>query len=226
MKGYEVTERGKIFIAVVIVIIMITLAVIIALRAWSSSPPPSDNQSHNIEPGPDYTDTPPVIADTPLPDGSGSYPYDSEDPPGEQGSFDPSPEVPEEPDEPSEEEPDETPEEPPEPPQYGPISLNRSGGTMSFLYAPAEQDALDSDTVSMIEDFITSPRNTANARIVVEIPQLSENDRASLVSAVTEAFAKHGVAQRDLTFIANQSSPADGSYEVKISFVLPTSTGK
>ena len=235
MKGYEITERGKIAIAVVIAILMIVLAIILALRFLNGSAPPFYNQNQPLEPEQVYT--PPEISSTPSPEDIDVNPDETQEN-GEQGSFDPPQEPVEDPDEDATQEPSEEAEEPEDETDAedasesgsenglqtnGEPSLNRSAGTMSFRFSPSSQDSLDDATVAMIGDFLDSPRNTTNTRIVVSMPQLPEVETSKIIAAVTEAFAQKGVAQRDLAFTTYSLSSGNSSYEIRLSFSQATS---
>ena len=200
MKGYGLTERGKIMIAIVLVTLIFVLpAIVLAVKAWNSSMPPPEKPSQTVTP----QESPPEISDGPLPNGSGFNPHDPpENGNKEQGSFDP-------------------PVDPVyEPPKYGPISINSTAGTMLFRFSPEIQDAVDEETLAMIGTFLKSPKNTSNARIAVEMPQLSEDETSKLITAVTEAFVSHGVALEKLAFATYQSDSSNGSHEVKLLFFV------
>ena len=252
MKAYELTERGKIIICVVLVLLIFIIpATVFAVRAWSSPPPPPAEPPASSIPEPDDS----VISDGPLPDGSGFDPLEPSEPDeGEQGSFDPVQEPPDDPsqetgegsgqeleDDPAQEPDDDQPEEPDDPgdppqepgqeqpgqpPEVGPVDINRSEGTMSFTFAPGLQDALDTDSAAMLSTFLSSPKNTKDAEITVEIPQLSSDDRSTLISAIVDAFASHGVSRDTLTFKTYQASSDDGSYEVRMGFYQPVKSPK
>jgi len=247
------TERGKIIICVVLVLLIFIIpATVFAVRAWSSpAPPPAEPPSSSV-PEPDDS----VISDGPLPDGSGFDPHEPSEPDeGEQGSFDPVQEPPDDPsqepaegsgqepgeepgEDPAHEPDDDQPEDPDDPPQepgqeqpeqspeVGPVDINRSEGTMSFTFAPGLQDALDADSAAMLSSFLSSPKNTKDAEIIVEIPQLSIYDRTALISAVTNAFASHGVTKDTLTFKTYQASPNDDPVKVMMAFYQPVKSPK
>jgi len=194
------TDRGKILLAILLVALIFVLpAVILAINAWSGGASPPDNPSHSVDP----QESPPGISNGSLPEGSDFTP---QDPPesgnGEQGSFDPpiDPVV--------------------DPPKYGPINLNLSAGTMLFLFSPELQDAIDEDTVTMIGDFLKSPRNTSNARIAVEMPQIPDDDMTNLISAITSAFSEHDIPLEKLAFAAFQTTSVEESFEVKLLFFV------
>jgi len=106
-------------------------------------------------------------------------------------------------------------------PEHEPAILNLSRGTMVFRFSPDLQDSVDADTVSMLGEFLDSPKNTSNAIVLVEIPQLSENEQAIMITAVTDAFSQHGVAQHSLSFAIYQSTFDGDFYEVRLSFIQP-----
>jgi hypothetical protein len=215
VQRYQITDRGWIVIVVIIVILIFIIpSTIFAVRAWTGSPPP-DNTQQSAEPLPNPPDDPSNgISNGPLPNGSGLDP-NGQPPPsppngnGESGA--PTPPV-------------EPPVEPPiEPPEYGLIDLNLSEGIMHFAYSLDNRDSLDAATTSMLGLFLTSPKNTNNARILVEIPHLSNDETTALVEAVTNAFATHGIAQQDIVYAKNQADVSDNIVEVKLLFyVAPT----
>lgn len=206
MGNYELTERGKIIIAVILVLLLLVLpSTILVVMSWDTSPPPADDPSHSIVPEPDPPDDSPVISDRPLPDGSG---FNPDDPPEIDDN---------------EDDPADTPEEQPyDLPEFGPISINRTDGTMLFLFAPELQDALDPETAALLGELIASPKKTDDAQIVIEIPLLSDEDTTKLISAIADAFAEHGITQRELAYIVYQSETEDRSHEVRLSIVDDT----
>ena len=203
MRKYDLTERGKIIIAVILVtLIFVIPAIILAAKAWNSSPPPEDPPKTEVP-----ADPPPVISNTPLPEGSGVDPnYPQQPGNGEQGSFDPPVEPPDEPD------------------PFGPVDIDVSAGTMSFLYSPDLQNTLDADTISMLGEFITSPQNTADSQINVELPQLSGEEASELITAITDAFTQHNVAQDDIKYVVSSSVPEDNIFEIFLSFTQITNS--
>jgi len=221
MYSYELTERGKIIIAIIIVVLVFVLpSVILAINAWSNAAPPIEDPPRSEAPGPDDT---PAISNGPLPDGSG---FDPAPPPenndDEQDPYDP----PEDPVDPSSEEPVEPiePEEQPEEvPEIGFVDLDRARGTMKFTFSPDHQIALDEDTISALAEFVTSPRNTARAHISIETPSLSNDDSAIFRAAIADAFSEHGVRSDKLVFNANSSTTYERAFDVIISFQQPTS---
>ena len=209
MRGYELTDRGKVVIAVILVILIFVIpATILAVRAWASSTPPPEDPRQTAEPIPLPADAPPEISNGPLPNGSGFNPLD----PSNQ---DPSQDINDETDLPD------PPQDPPlSEPEHRPAELNLAEGTMLFIFAPDEQDTLDDQVASMLGEFLTSPHNTLKAKIAVEMPNISEEDTSALISALSDAFAQHGVTQEKLVYAKNQTEPVERFFEVKLSYYL------
>ena len=200
------------------VIALLTIpAAVISFRLWNGDqPPPSDDPGQIVQPTPSESppdEQRPVATENPPPDDNVEEPADPpEDGSGEDGSFVP-------PDDPDDtDEPDDT-DDTEDLPEIGPIGINLTTGTMQFMFAPELQDALDTDTVSMMGEFITSPRNTSNSKILVEIPTLPANQITTLTTAITTAFSEYGISQRDLTFEAYQADSDDRSFEIIMTFV-------
>ena len=231
MKGYEVTERGKFIIVVLVIALLIIPATVIAFRVWSSSQPlPSDDPGQHIaQPTPDGSgqdDPEPGEIENPPPDGSEPDPADPPDEGNsEQGSFDPPVEPPDDTDDPENPVAPGDDELPDEPPKIGPVGINRNAGTMQFMFAPEHQDALDPDTLSMLGEFVDSPGNTKDSFILVKIPSLPAEKNSILTSAIIDAFSQQGIARRTLSFETYQSNSDDDSFEIRLSFT-PTSSPK
>jgi len=208
--SYELTERGKIVIAIILVLIFLVLpSTILAVRAWSGPPPPPDDSPGTAEPLPDPPDDESPDISEPLPNGSGFNPHDPPDEEsheegngnGASDDYDP----------------------PCELPEFGPVSLNITEGTMIFAFSPDLQDSLDDDTFLMLEKFLKSPRNLPDAQILVEMPSLSNDDTTILISAINDAFLDHGISLQDLVYLKTQEEPDERFFEVKLSFYIPPS---
>ena len=229
MRSYEVTERGKIVIAVILVLLIFVIPAIIFVAIAGASPPPPPEapeapNASSVEPLPiPPEDTSPEVPDRPLPNGSGLTPHDpsNQEPPkngddnGDDNGI-------------GNNEPDATdppPETPAPQPEIEPARLNLNEGTMLFVFSPDSQDAMDDATVSMFGEFITSPRNTAGAMISIETPNLSDDDNVALKSAIADAFSRLGITRGRLVYIQSEAEPGEHSFEVKMSFYL-TSSGK
>ena len=229
MTGYEFTERGKVIIVVLVISLLIIPAAVIAFRVWSDSQTPDDPGDHISQPtpgNPGSDEQEPDVTESPPPEDNGQDPVE---PPGEgngeQGSFDPPVDPPDDTDD--LDDPDDTGEEvppvEPDTPEIGPIGINLNAGTMEFMFAPELQDALDDDTFVMFGDFITSPRNTRNSIILVEMPSLSTTENAAITSAITSAFSQYGIPRRDLSFETYQSDTAGNSFAIMLTFIETSS---
>ena len=238
MKSYELTERGKIIIAVVLVILLLVLpSTILAIKAWAGTAPPPDDPPVTASPLPATADDDLPENPEPLPDGSGSDPLEHEDDPTDVPADNPADDEADDPtdepaDDPAVEPTDQVPppsdngedgssDTPGEPQEFGPVSLDISKGTMVFIFSPALQDTLDPETTAMLGEFITSPKNKADTQIMVEMPSLSQKDTTTVISAVTNAFARYDVTRKDLVFITLQTVAQEGPFEVILSFYDP-----
>jgi len=235
MYNYELTERGKIVIAVVLVLLLLLVpSAILLYTAISNQPPPStenqgaeasqnpENQdpgesetpgNQNSEASEDPTDSivespPPVVAQSPPPQSDGLHPVDSE--PADNGNS-------------GEGQQPQQPQQPPKPPESGLAGGNPSEGQFSFLFSTDRQNMLDNETLSMLREFVNSPKNTSNSAIAVEIPQLSGEDAEKFVLAATDAFAALSIPEQRLEYISYPSEIAEGAFEVRMSFIAQKS---
>jgi len=230
VKSYELTERGKIIIAVILVILLLVLpSTILAIKAWAATAPPPDDPPVTAVPLPATPDDDLPEIPEPLPDGSGSDPLEHEDGPTDAPADD-------EADDPAGEPVNQDPPQsddgeagsygpPDEQQEFGPVSLDISKGTMVFIFSPALHDTLDSETTAMLGEFITSPKNKSDTQILVEMPALSEEETTTVVSAVTKAFALYDVARKDLVFKTLQTKANEEPFEVMLSFYDPPRDG-
>lgn len=206
--GYELTDRGKIIIAVVIALVFFLLpAAIFMFSALADKPP------DNLDPEASWT--PPSIVETPP-----SQTIQS--PPPSGGDFSP-PEVTIIPPETTTDNPGEdVPEDgnnQVDPPGPGPVGGNPSEGTLSFMFSPNLQETLDEKTASLLGEFLSFSGNTEDSVIAVELPLLSAEAKDNVINAVINAFAERGVPQRRLTFIVNQSGEAGDMFLVSLSYI-------
>ena len=100
----------------------------------------------------------------------------------------------------------------------GPIALDVDNGLLTFLFMPGVQTSLDENTISMIGELLTSPLNTSEAKIAVEIPQLPDNDAAVLTAAIINAFDIYLVPISKITFFVYILSSDIDVCEINISF--------
>jgi len=208
IEGYELTERGKIIIAVALVFLLLVIpSAIIAFRTMSQPSEPSGDQGLSTP-----EQLPPIVSEEPPPDESGAYPPQS-----------PDPQDPHQPPEQPEDIPPESqtrPEPPTEqlPPEYGPTGGDPSQGTLSFLFSPDLQDDLDDETMSMLSEFLQSPRNTPDSQILVELPQLERETMEKIVIAVNSALASYGVSVQRVAVVIDPNELPQGAFEVHLSF--------
>ena len=225
LKDYELTERGKIGMAIIIAVFLFVIpAVTFMYIAWNGGPSNTDSPQISVA-APDNNDGQ-----------QAEQPDDNEDSHLDNNQY---------PDDPTEGDNDTNDQESLYPPQNddeyfddtnndvtedqrnssstnGAVSINVNEGTMRFWFSPSSQDYIDANITSLIGDFLESPQNTSSSEIVVEIPNLSDSERQSLISIVTDAFAEHGVAQRDLSFAPYLLNSNVGVFEIRLHFSEPT----
>lgn len=233
MRGYELTDRGKIIIAVLLVILVLVIpSVIISINAWVRDSPQDES--------PDTTEaTPQPIEDPsdgiaepqlPPPDGGLSVvgEQDNEEPVNGYEADDAIEEGNGASADTSDSSSDDTQHDLQE---RGVVGLNVAEGTMAFIFFPGAQTELDEETASLLGEFLASPRNTVNSRIMVELPQLSEEDRLSVINAVISELTGHGVSISDIVFFTTDEVFEGISFEIHLSFhttaaVTPAPGGK
>ena len=94
--------------------------------------------------------------------------------------------------------------------------LDVDAGVFKFLYTPGSQNTLGEDIIALIGDLLTSPKNTDDAKIAVEIPQLADEDAIMLTVAVSDAFIANDVPLSRITFYVYITEPDMESYELTI----------
>ena len=222
MDGYELTDRGKIAIAVVIAVVLFALSTILVIKALAARPPQQpDGQGSvatDVSPPAVADTTPPEITDSPPPNGGGFNPpgappavspgFPVETPPGTSQNVPPSPGVTPEP------------STTPDPAEgIGQSTVDPAGGTLSFHFSPESQHSLDNETTAMLGAFLGSPKNTRDTYVVIEIPQLSDEHTERLVAAIVSAFAAQGVGDQRLSFARKPTETAAGAFEVSIYYL-------
>ena len=206
MGNYELTERGKVIIAVILALLVFVIpSTILVVLAWDRPPPPPNVPPVTAEPLPLPANDIPTNSDRPLPDGSGFNP--DEKPENDGSQLDPS---------------DSPLDTPCELPEYEPASVDLSEGTMVFLYWPDLKNPIDDEILLMFGEFLTSPKNTDTSVILAEIPLISDDETSTLIAAITDAFAGHGVPLRKLAFAVYQSDTVEPYYRITLSFIEDT----
>ena len=212
MNNYELTERGKVAIAIIFAVLLFVIpAIFFIYHAWNGEPPNYNPQI--VAATPDATNQNDVL-NSDYPDVLPEHP-DEADNNGETNA-----EVPEDP--PHYENDyngtDDIQAQPEDPSVNGAARINIDEGTMRFWFSPEAQESIDSDVVSLMGDFLQSPQNTASSEIVVEIPSLTDEERESLESVITAAFAEHNVSQNDLSFAPYLLNENVGVFEIRMHF--------
>ena len=238
MYVYELTERGKIVLAVLLVLLLLLVPSAILLCTAIASQPPAEDSGFETSEGtpPTQASKPPlVITQSPPQNGGGFSPPDVSSPdsgattspdasPPDSGATTPPDVSP--PDSGATTPPDVSPPgsggnikepETSKPPKFGPTGGNPSKGTLSFLYSPHFQNAIDSKTSSMLDKFISSSKK--NNSILIEMPTLSGEDAENVIIAVTSAFTSRGISEQRLEFIDKKAEVVDGAFEIHLSFI-------
>ena len=209
MYDYELTERGKIVIAIVLVLLLLlvpsAILLFTAIANQPAHPPEYQGSEASQSPTPPTEITPPtVITESPLPPGGGLKPSQGPDTvdtaPADGGNG-------------AEE------QDPPQPPLFGPTGGDPSKGMLSFLFSADIQNALDDETLAMLGEFVGSPKNTEKNIVAVEMPQLSDEDANTLYFAIISAFGDLGVSEQRLAYITQPSETAQSPFEVSLSYI-------
>ena len=224
MRGYELTERGKIVIVVIIAAILLLSAVIVK-GAFAGSPAgPDASGPGNVEPNgtPSDPNVPPAVGLLPPPTSGGI----TENPSPLTGS-----ETAEGPVLPGGSEPGESPTpdsaEPDDPQTSGEAAeAAQSEGSLSFRFSPTLQTSLDAETASMIGDFLRAPDYSPDCLIVVSMPSLSNEDAERLMSAVVNVLAPHGIYENRLRREIQSAASAGETFDVSLRFVPVPFYGK
>ena len=98
------------------------------------------------------------------------------------------------------------------------VAFDLEAGTMTFLFNPIIQDAVDSNIDAKLGELLTSPKNTNSAKIAVEIPQLPDNDTAILTAAILNAFTEHDIPLSNIVFFVYHPETDIQAFEISISF--------
>ena len=106
----------------------------------------------------------------------------------------------------------------PDSPLSGPIAFDIDSGHMTFLFSPEAQTTLDDNTITKIGELLSSPQNTSDKKITVDIPQLSDGDMAVLTAAIINAFSTYDVPMSHIIFFVYQPRPDINIFEVNVAF--------
>jgi len=171
VRQYILTERGKLFIAVLVIFFLIQPSLILFIWALNRDAQPN-------EPPPQSSPNPIQVS----PD-SGS---------GGSESVDPA--------------------------LSGLRAFDFDNGEMTFLFTPDIQAALDDNITLMLGELLTSPVNTGDKKIAVDIPQLPDDDTAILTAAILVAFSTYEVPLHDIVFFVYRPESDAKTFEINISF--------
>ena len=238
MRGYKLTERGKILVALIIVMLLLLTSAILLLRALArSSPnhlPEEDSDASRPPPVSAGDDTSPVTTESTPPLGGDFVPPTGTPPPDSPSIKDPltvapseitpqvdashdSPYVTPTPDSVTVGEPSVSPLPTPTASESDPTN-----GVLSFVFSPQTQTALDDVTGSMLKSFLSSSSNTRNNTIVVETPVLSKSDAETLMSVVGSSFSALGVSTLRLMHVPRSYLPPGEVFEVTLYYIPDT----
>ena len=208
MHSYELTERGKIALAILIAIVILTVSIILAVLTFRN------NASET---------TPPEVANNiSAPDLNEIEPQ-----PPEPGGFTPS-------DDSSDEPSDYTPEIDPldeysndysnidnqRPNNIGNPTVNLTTGRFTFFFSLNIQTSLDYETGLMLDKFLTSPRNIPSSIIAIETPKLSNEDTTSFMSVITGALGERKIDSERITHIIDPDIPLGEHIEVNLYYII------
>jgi len=205
MRGYELTERGKIVVAVLLVLLLLLIpSAILSLKAMSQPNAPSNNPSPDSSGASSPSGMPSIITDSPPPNGGGFTPPYVSPPNGNNNTGQASLSNSQSPDKPA---------------GIGQPSIEVSEGKISFFFSPSLQNTLDVETSSLLDDFISSPKNAPDTLIAVEMPKLSDEDAEKLMSAVVSALAAQGIREQRLAYIVRSTEATGDVFEVNLYYI-------
>ena len=195
MRRYELTDRGKFYIAVLLIFILVVVLVI-TLVSWASSREAAQIDSIGSPDG--------IIQNGDNLPSSGTI-LDAD--PGDE------PKLPENSD----------PEQyltNPDQPLTDPGTFDLYAGTMTFYYTLDMQASIDDYIKGLIGELLTSPKNNEDSFISVEIPQLSDDDTIILTSAIIDVLSGFDVPLSDIVFfIVSMETIDNEGFLVKLSFI-------
>jgi len=200
---YELTDRGKFYIAVLLIIILLViLALTLVVWASSRNNTPEDGPNNNSDGIYNNNADPDGITD-----GSDSEPDPEPTPDGAQSL--------ENGDNGDPEEPSVT--DPEEPLLNDTATLDIEAGILTFLFTPATQTALEDSTFFMLGELVASPQYSQTSIFAVDIPLLPDAYKVNLTTAITEAFTILEVPLGAIVFFTVQVESDDGTFEIRIS---------
>ena len=219
MHGYELTDRGKILVTIVLVVLLLLVPSVILLYTAMSSqaaepdgspeayesgiPPPSAAEPSDIG----NTNTPPPTGGgfsqpdiSPAEGGDGS---DGSDGDGNGNGNGDGREV---------------------PPAQGAAQpvYDAERGVLSFYFYPEAQETLDDDTASLLRVFLGSAGNAPGSVIAVEIPRSLAGGGEKAILAITGAFAGMGIPEDRLSYATYSDEESEAPQTINLSFIAQT----
>ena len=219
MKGFVLTDRGKIFVAIVVVIPILILSIILAVLAFTSDKTPPDDDGQAYIPPTDITPQPPVNGGFDPPKDIIDDPDDDDKDPTGCGSDDDDT-TNDDKDDDDKDNDNDTDVTPPDV-VSNPI-LNLTTGALSFSFSPKLQTALDKDTSTMLDQFLLSKRNVPENDIAVETPKLSSNDTTLFMNVITSALKERNVNTSRIVHIVDPKIPLSDNFEVVVYYIERT----
>ena len=232
MGKYELTERGKIVLALILVVLLLLIpSAIMALKAMAQTSPPSSDEDSGSYISPFPEPDPPVskTTDSPPPTGGGFNPQDVS--PQDVSTQDVSPQDVSPQDvsptdgglEPGKPDPAHI-TEPSAPfvPVYDPARVDSLEGTLSFWFFPGAQSMLDPEPMYCLQTFLSSPKNVSEAFIAIDMPLVPLASADELAFVVVGAFSNLGVQEQRLMFIMGSDEPEDEMFEVSMYYIYLT----
>ena len=215
MRNFEFTDRGKIFITVIIAVLILIISIVLAVLTLSANssdpdPPVTDNDERSQIP----SEAPPEPTNN---GGDESQPEEDEDDPiddqtedieldplidGNDDDFD---------------EPDDdldivliAPENP---------VVNLSAGTFKFFFSVDLQSTLDRNSLILLDTFLASPKNRPETVIAVETPRLDSSDNNLVMSAITSALGERNIGTERIMQLVDPQIPLSDFFEVNLYYI-------
>jgi len=228
MYHYELTERGKVAITVLLVILILIVPsaflVFTAIAKLPAQPPGNNGSDISEHPPPAHAVTaPPVITESPPPNGGGnnsadvppvgSGGSDTPDVPNVDGGGSDAQDIP-----PVDGGSDPGGEGTHQPPESGLFGGNPSEGTLSFVFFPSGQNALNEETLSMLDELLNSAKNTKDSKIAIETPPVSDGNKEAVLSTIISALTARGVSERRIEYSMHPGEIEEGPVSVFLYF--------
>lgn len=223
MKGYKLTDRGKIFVTILIILLLAFLlpAVILLFSTIRNSNQQDNPGSQTISSTqPPSSETPPDDGgDSPQTNGSNGEAIGNE--PGSANNAGSSnseensngAEIPDN----TENGQGENGAQPP--PPRGENELDTNAGLLTIYFSPDDSPDLPASTLSLIDSFLDLPGNTAGNLISVQVPQLPHEDFEPLAEIITSALLQRGVPRDRISFISRSAHTGTAEYEITMLYL-------